>query len=103
MNDVVILAGAEGARVSVAVLGQFFRFFDKPVLAKTPEIFEHDENNGAIEVVSHKDWVDKICQIVKDCGTSRTFRMRQARKLSLSLRVCALFLIRYFLEDCCDF
>ncbi len=72
MNVAVILAGGVGSRVGASIPKQFVRVFDKPVLAYTLEIFEHDKNIDAIEIVSHKDWVDEIRQIVKDFQISKT-------------------------------
>lgn len=72
MNFGVILAGGVGSRVGASIPKQFVRVFEKPVLAYTLEIFEHDKNIEAIEIVSHRDWVDEIRQIVKDYGISKT-------------------------------
>ena len=71
MNTVIILAGGTGTRVGAERPKQFIEVLGKPVLAYTIEIFQQNENIGAIEVVCHHDWVDYCKEMCKQYGLSK--------------------------------
>ena len=60
----VILAGGVGSRLGKDIPKQFVEVLGKPILAYTLEKFENNENIDAIEIVSHKDYVDHCREIV---------------------------------------
>lgn len=72
MNIAVILAGGTGQRVGKNIPKQFIRVLDKPILAYTLEIFQSNKNIDAIEIVSHKDWINTVHGIVEEYGISKT-------------------------------
>ncbi len=65
MNIAIILAGGKGTRVGANIPKQFIEVMGKPVLAYTLEVFENNLSIDAIEIVSHKDWLDVTEEIVK--------------------------------------
>ena len=60
MNIAVILAGGTGNRVGARIPKQFIKVSNKPILVHTIEIFEHNANIDAIEIVCHKEWIDTV-------------------------------------------
>ena len=65
MNVGIILAGGTGTRVGAGIPKQFIEIQGKPILAYTLDIFEHNKNIDAIEIVCHKDWLDVVERICK--------------------------------------
>lgn len=71
MNIAIILAGGLGLRVGADIPKQFIKIQNKPVLAYTLEIFEKNPLIDAIEIVCHKDWVNKVNDICNVYGVSK--------------------------------
>lgn len=71
MNIVVILAGGTGNRVGARIPKQFIKVSNKPILVHTIEIFEHNANIDAIEIVCHKEWIDTVEKLVTDYKLSK--------------------------------
>lgn len=71
MNIAIILAGGTGTRVGANIPKQFIEVMGKPILAYTLENFQNNENIDAIEIVCHKDWIDKVHQICKEYGIEK--------------------------------
>lgn len=65
MNIVLILAGGVGSRVGADRPKQFIKVLEKPVLAYTIDIFEHNPKIDAIEVVCHSSWIQYCQKMVK--------------------------------------
>ena len=63
MNTAIILAGGTGTRIGAAVPKQFIEIMGKPILAYTLEVFQRNRNIDAIEIVSHRDWVEEVKRI----------------------------------------
>lgn len=63
MNIAIILAGGTGTRVGANVPKQFIEIMGKPILAYTMENFQNNPEIDAIEVVCHKEWIDKVRDI----------------------------------------
>ena len=60
MNTAIILSGGIGARVGANIPKKFIEVYDKPILAYTLENFQNDSEIDTIEVVCHKDWVQRV-------------------------------------------
>lgn len=71
MNIAIILAGGTGSRVGANVPKQFIEVMNKPILAYTLEKYQNNVNIDAIEIVVHKDWIDKTKEIIKDYGITK--------------------------------
>ena len=71
MNVAVILAGGTGKRVGANIPKQFIKVLGKPILAYTLDNFQNDEQIDAIEIVSHKDWVDEVQKICNEYKISK--------------------------------
>ena len=65
MNIAMVLAGGVGARIGLDIPKQFYKVYDKPILAYTIENFQNNEKIDLIEVVAHKDWKDE-CRDIAD-------------------------------------
>lgn len=71
MNIAVVLAGGTGTRVGANIPKQFIEVQGKPILAYTLDNFEVDPEIDAIEVVCHKDWVDRVQSICEQYRISK--------------------------------
>lgn len=71
MNVAVVLAGGTGARVGASIPKQFIEVMGKPILAYTLERFQGNQEIDAIELVCHRDWVDRCREIATDYGISK--------------------------------
>ena len=60
MTTAIILAGGTGTRIGASVPKQFIEIQGKPILAYTLEVFESSPSIDAIEIVSHRDWVEEV-------------------------------------------
>lgn len=60
MNYAIILAGGNGKRFGSKTPKQFIEVNGKPILAYTIEIFENNDQIDFIEIVGHRNWIDKI-------------------------------------------
>lgn len=67
----IILAGGTGTRVGANVPKQFIEVFDKPILAYTLELFQQNPKIDAIEVVCHKDWIEKTKEIINNYNIAK--------------------------------
>lgn len=72
MNVGIILAGGTGTRVGADIPKQFIEIMGKPILAYTLETFQKDELIDAIEVVCHKEWMEKTRGIIERYGITKT-------------------------------
>ena len=72
MNTAIILAGGTGTRIGAAVPKQFIEIMGKPILAYTLEVFQRNRNIDAIEIVSHRDWVEEVKRIAGAYGITKT-------------------------------
>jgi 2-C-methyl-D-erythritol 4-phosphate cytidylyltransferase len=72
MNIAIVLAGGTGNRVGGNTPKQFIEVFGKPILAYTLEIFQNDPEIDAIEIVSHKDWIDETKSICSNYKITKT-------------------------------
>ena len=72
MNTAIILAGGTGSRIGASVPKQFLEIQRKPILAYTLEVFESSPNIDAIEIVSHRDWVEEVRRITVQYGITKT-------------------------------
>lgn len=73
MTTAIVLAGGVGARLGRSIPKQFVEVLGKPILAYTLEVFQNNANIDAIEIVSHKDYVDTCRNI------SETYRITKAK------------------------
>lgn len=71
MVTAIILAGGTGSRVGANVPKQFINVLGKPVIAYTLENFEKFKKIDSIEIVCHKDWKDKVKEIVNEYNISK--------------------------------
>ena len=71
MNVAIILAGGIGARLGKGLPKQFVEVMGKPILAYTLEKFQNNEHIDAIEVVSHKDYVDRCRRVAEEYGITK--------------------------------
>lgn len=71
MKVAIILAGGIGARLGKGIPKQFVKVFDKPIMAYTLEKFENNKNIDAIEIVSHKDYIEATWELVKEYGITK--------------------------------
>ena len=67
----IILAGGIGARLGKGIPKQFVEVLGKPIMAYTLEKFQNNRNIDAIEIVSHKDYIDQCWTVVKEYGISK--------------------------------
>lgn len=72
MNVAIVLAGGSGTRVGANVPKQFIEIWDKPILAYTIENFQKNPNIDAIEIVCHKDWIEKVNRIIQKYALTKT-------------------------------
>lgn len=68
MNVAIVLAGGTGSRVGAGVPKQFIEVQGKPILAYTLECFQKNTNIDAIELVCHRDWMEKGREICREYG-----------------------------------
>ncbi len=73
MNIAVILAGGTGSRIGIDIPKQFINIQDKPILAYTLDNFQNDPQIDAIEIVSHKDWMNEVQRI---CARYRITKLK---------------------------
>ena len=71
MNVAIILAGGTGTRVGANIPKQFIEVLGKPVIAYTLENFQNNPEIDAVEVVCHRDWVEKVRSICIEYGISK--------------------------------
>ena len=71
MNIALILAGGTGTRIGAGIPKQFIEIQDKPILAYTLEVFQANPNIDAIEIVCHKDWIEKTERIAEKYKISK--------------------------------
>ena len=71
MITAIILAGGVGSRLGKKIPKQFVEVLGKPILAYTLEKFQNNDNIDAIEIVSHKDYVDHCKAIAEEYGISK--------------------------------
>ena len=71
MTTAIILAGGVGARLGKGIPKQFVKVLGKPILAYTLEKFQNNKQIDAIEIVSHKDYVEDCQAIVREYGISK--------------------------------
>ena len=71
MTVAIILAGGVGARLGKGIPKQFVEVLGKPILAYTLEKYQNNPNVDAIEIVSHKDYVEQCRQIVGRYGITK--------------------------------
>ena len=67
----IILAGGVGARLGKGIPKQFVEVLGKPIMAYTIEKFENNPNVDAIEIVSHKDYIEQCKDLSKKYGFSK--------------------------------
>ena len=72
MNTAMILAGGTGSRIGADRPKQFIEVLGKPILAYTLEVFQNNPNIDAIEIVSHRDWVEEVRRIAEQYGITKT-------------------------------
>ena len=72
MTTAIILAGGTGTRIGASVPKQFIEIQGKPILAYTLEVFESSPSIDAIEIVSHRDWVEEVKGIAARYGITKT-------------------------------
>lgn len=71
MNIAVMLAGGTGERMGVGRPKQFIEFAGKPLIVHCLDVYEQSPNIDAIEVVSHKDWIDHVWQLAKEYNITK--------------------------------
>lgn len=71
MNIAIILSGGTGMRVGANIPKQFIEVQGKPILAYSLENFQNDSEIDAIEIVCHKDWVQKVWDICSKYNISK--------------------------------
>lgn len=71
MNVAIVLAGGTGSRVGANVPKQFIEVLGKPILAYTLSCFQNNRNIDAIELVCHRDWMDRGREICRDYGITK--------------------------------
>ena len=71
MIAAMVLAGGTGTRVGAGVPKQFIEVLGKPVIVYTLEIFQKNPNIDAIEIVCHKDWMERTKQLAAEYGITK--------------------------------
>ena len=64
-NVAVVLAGGKGSRMGVDIPKQFFEIQGKTVLEYSVEAFDSHPSIDEVVIVSHKDYIDKVKDLVK--------------------------------------
>ena len=72
MNTALILAGGTGSRVGANIPKQFIEIQGKPILAYTLEVFQNNKNIDNIEIVCHREWMEKTKAIVEKYRITKT-------------------------------
>lgn len=72
MNIALILAAGTGTRIGANIPKQFIKIREKPILAYTLDIFQNNKNIDAIEIISHKDWVNETKKIIDEYNITKT-------------------------------
>lgn len=67
----IILAGGVGSRLGKGVPKQFVEIQGKPIMAYTLEKFQNNPNIDAIEIVSHKDYIDRCKELSEKYGFTK--------------------------------
>lgn len=67
----IILAGGVGSRLGKGIPKQFVEVQGKPILVHTLEKFQNNNNIDAIEIVSHKDYIEKCKALVDAYGVTK--------------------------------
>lgn len=67
----IILAGGVGARLGKGIPKQFVEVLGKPIMAYTIEKFESNPNIDAIEIVSHKDYIEQCREMSEKYSFSK--------------------------------
>ena len=67
----IILAGGVGSRLGKGIPKQFVEVLGKPIMAYTIEKFENNPNIDAIEIVSHKDYIEQCRSLAEKYGFSK--------------------------------
>lgn len=71
MNVAMILAGGVGARMGAGIPKQFIEVFGKPIMAYTLERYQASDMVDVIEVVCHKDYLNRAKKIVEDYSITK--------------------------------
>jgi len=71
MNVVVMLAGGTGERMGAGRPKQYIEIGSKPLIIHCLEIFEKSSLIDAIEVVSHKEWIDHVKNLISEYNISK--------------------------------
>ena len=66
-----MLAGGTGERMGAGCPKQYIEIGNKPLIIHCLEVFEHSPSIDAIEVVSHKDWIDHVWKLCNDYHISK--------------------------------
>ena len=99
MTTAIILAGGVGARLGKDIPKQFVKVLGKPILAYTLEKFQNNKQIDAIEIVSHKDYVEDCQAIVREYGISKVNWYVNGGASYPESSVNGLFFLRDKLED----
>jgi 2-C-methyl-D-erythritol 4-phosphate cytidylyltransferase len=67
----IILAGGVGSRLGKGIPKQFVEVLGKPIMAYTIEKFEKNPNIDAIEIVSHKDYIEQCRSLSEKYGFTK--------------------------------
>lgn len=67
----MILAGGVGARLGKGMPKQFVNVLGKPIMVYTLEKFQNNSHIDAIEIVSHKDYIDKCKELVNQYNITK--------------------------------
>ena len=68
MITVLLLAGGVGARMGASIPKQFIMIKDKPIIAYTLDIFEHNKNIDAVEIVCVHGFENLVRRIIDEYG-----------------------------------
>jgi 2-C-methyl-D-erythritol 4-phosphate cytidylyltransferase len=71
MNIAVMLAVGTGERMGAGRPKQYIEIGSKPLIIHCLEVFEQSPDIDAIEIVSHKDWIDHVEKLVKQYNITK--------------------------------
>lgn len=67
----IILAGGVGSRLGKGIPKQFVEVQGKPIIAYTLEKYQNNPNIDAIEIVSHKNYIDRCKELATEYGFTK--------------------------------